>query len=40
MSIKPFYHMNHLALHIVLIFEAMILCQANINNYINYTNKT
>lgn len=41
-SIKPFYHMNHLALHIVLIFEAMILCQANINNYTNtkYTNKT
>jgi len=32
MTIKPFYYMNHLALHLALFFQTMMLCHANINN--------
>ena len=30
MSIKPFYQMNHLAFHILLLFQTIFLCQSNL----------
>ena len=31
--VKPFYHMNHLAFHVLLFFQTIFLCQSNV--YVN-----
>jgi hypothetical protein len=30
MNVEPFYHMNHLAFHVLLFFQTIFLCQSNV----------